>query len=67
MKLSTSLAQEIVRNIYDVLHQEINFMDEAGIIIASTDPSRLRQRHGGGKPPVQQGRAAMSPVSQGNP
>ena len=47
MKLSTSLAQEIVRNIYDVLHQEINFMDEAGIIIASTDPSRLRQRHGG--------------------
>ena len=36
MKLSTSLAQEIVRNIYDVLHQEINFMDEAGIIIAST-------------------------------
>ena len=27
----------------------------------------LRQRHGGGKPPVQQGRAAMSPVSQGNP
>lgn len=47
MKLSISLAQEIVRNIYDVLHQEINFMDEAGIIIASTDPSRLRQRHGG--------------------
>ena len=33
MKLSTSLAQEIVRNIYDVLHQEINFMDEAGIIM----------------------------------
>ncbi len=47
MKLSISLAQEIVRNIYDVLHQEINFMDEAGIIIASTVPSRLRQRHGG--------------------
>lgn len=47
MKLATSLAREIVRNIYDVLHQEINFMDETGIIIASTDASRLQQRHGG--------------------
>ena len=47
MKLSTALAQEIVQNIKDVLHKEINFMNEEGIIIASTDPARLQHRHGG--------------------
>ena len=47
MELSVRLAQEIVRSMHDVLHQEINFMNEEGIIIASTDAARLHQRHKG--------------------
>lgn len=45
MKLSVSLAQNIVQRTNRVLHKPINVMNETGIIIASSNPHRLQQRH----------------------
>ena len=47
MQIPADLANDIVQSISDALHQEINFMDDQGIIIASTDPQRLKQFHAG--------------------
>lgn len=53
VKLSPVLAQQIVHDIHDVLHQEINFMDENGLIIASTDFNRINQIHEGAQIVIQ--------------
>ncbi|KFF31476.1 CdaR family transcriptional regulator [Bifidobacterium bombi] len=47
MTIDPKIAQTIVSNIKDVLHHEINFFDTQGTIIASTDPSRVGNIHGG--------------------
>ncbi|WP_249963598.1 CdaR family transcriptional regulator [Histophilus somni] len=52
MKLSVSLAQNIVQRTNRVLHKPINVMNETGIIIASSNPHRLQQRHIGAIYPI---------------
>ncbi|MBN6711298.1 helix-turn-helix domain-containing protein [Haemophilus haemoglobinophilus] len=47
MKLNLSLAQNIVQRTNRILHKPINVMDENGIIIASSNPNRLQQKHTG--------------------
>lgn len=47
MKISPSLAQEIVDNIQLVLNSKVNFMDMKGFIIASSDQERIGNFHGG--------------------
>lgn len=47
MRISKSSAQQIVEEIGKVVHQNINLMDEKGIIIASNDHSRIGQFHQG--------------------
>lgn len=49
MNISKQLARNIVKNLKDVLKQEINFIDTEGIIIASTDEERIRTLHEGQK------------------
>ncbi len=45
MFISKNSAKKIVLEVKDVIHQEINMMDEKGYIIASTDPKREGQFH----------------------
>ena len=45
MFLSIRHAQEIVMEIGNIVGQNINLMDEQGVIIASTDPSRIGSHH----------------------
>ncbi|MCL2558993.1 MAG: helix-turn-helix domain-containing protein [Turicibacter sp.] len=47
MKISSSLAQNIVDNMRMVLNHQVNFMDMNGFIIASSDPERINTFHGG--------------------
>ena len=47
MKISRSTAMRIVTDLSDIVGQQINMMDENGLIIASTDPDRLGMVHGG--------------------
>lgn len=47
MIISKRIGQEIVREIENLVHQKINMMDENGVIIASSDSSRLGQVHSG--------------------
>ena len=47
MELSKHNALQIVREINSVLPQKINLMNQHGIIIASTDDSRIGTYHGG--------------------
>ena len=47
MELSKHNALQIVRKINSVLPQKINLMNKHGIIIASTDDSRIGTYHGG--------------------
>lgn len=47
MKISSTLAQNIVSSIKSIINQELNFIDINGIIIASTDSNRIGQIHGG--------------------
>ena len=49
MNISTKLAQTIVVDMKEIVNQEINYIDTDGIIIASTDLSRIGTFHGGGK------------------
>ena len=42
-------ADHIVREISSVINRDINFMNEEGVIIASTDKSRIGQGHAGAK------------------
>lgn len=43
--ISQSSAQQIVDTVHDVCRQNINFIDERGIIIASSDKSRIGSYH----------------------
>lgn len=45
--LDIKIIQNIVEEIAGIVSEDINFMNEEGVIIASTDHSRLHQVHGG--------------------
>ena len=45
MQLSPVNAQQIVTEIAAIVGQHVNMMDQAGVIIASTDPSRIGSFH----------------------
>lgn len=47
MQLSTQSAQRIVDEIGNTVHQDINMMDENGVIVASTDATRIGHFHKG--------------------
>lgn len=49
MNISKTLALNVVNSLKDVLKQEINFIDTAGKIIASTDKNRVGTTHEGAK------------------
>lgn len=49
MNISTKLAQTIVSDMKEIVNQEINYINTDGVIIASTDLSRIGTFHGGGK------------------
>ncbi|MBM7539795.1 CdaR family transcriptional regulator [Amphibacillus cookii] len=49
MNVSVTLAQEIVEQMKQIINQEVNYMNQKGIIIASTDPDRIGNFHGGAK------------------
>lgn len=45
--IAAPLAQEIVTQMKEIIHQETNFMNKQAIIVASTDYSRIGESHGG--------------------
>lgn len=47
MNISKQNAMQIVTDISEIIHQNINLMDEKGVIIASTDLNRIGQFHEG--------------------
>jgi len=47
-KINLNLAQEIVNAVKEVVDKDINFIDINGIIIGSTDKSRLNTFHQAG-------------------
>lgn len=47
MKIEKNLANEIVIKLSETIGQNINIMDTDGVIIASSDPSRVGMVHGG--------------------
>lgn len=47
MEISSVIAQEIVIQLKDVIKQQINFINSTGIIIASTDSTRIGTTHEG--------------------
>ncbi|MEW8972613.1 MAG: sugar diacid recognition domain-containing protein [Tissierellaceae bacterium] len=49
MNVSKDLAQDIVENMKEIISQEINYFDNRGFIIASTDKTRVGDFHGGAK------------------
>ena len=49
MLLAARQAQDIVEEIGAIVGQNINMMDSDGVIIASTDPTRLGNFHEGAK------------------
>ncbi len=59
MKLTPNIAQTIVNKIMNLIHYNINIVDEKGVIIASGDQSRLNTYHEGagrvleGKKPIE--------------
>jgi carbohydrate diacid regulator len=55
MPIAKTFAMQIVEEISGIIHQHINFIDEHGIIIASTDPSRIDSVHMGAKRLIDEG------------
>jgi carbohydrate diacid regulator len=55
MPIAKNFAMQIVEEISGIIHQHINFIDEHGIIIASTDPSRIDSVHMGAKRLIDEG------------
>lgn len=55
MDISATSAHDIVTEISSILGQNVNLMDAAGTIIASTDPTRVGTFHGGAAAIVAQG------------
>ena len=48
-------AQQIVDTVKDVCGYDINFINESGLVIASTDPARIGMIHEGGKQVIERG------------
>lgn len=57
--IEPALAKEIVHQMKSILNEEINFMDHNGIIIASTDPSRIGDYHEGAEIVVREKREVI--------
>ncbi|MGP1585212.1 MAG: CdaR family transcriptional regulator [Schwartzia sp. (in: firmicutes)] len=55
MLLAAEQAQDIVEEIGAIVRQNINMMDADGVIIASTDPTRLGNFHAGAKRVIDEG------------
>ena len=55
MLLAARQAQDIVEDIGAIVRQNINMMDGDGVIIASTDPTRLGNFHEGAKRIIDEG------------
>lgn len=49
LDISHHLAQDIVMEIKEIIHQDINYINTEGVIIASTVQNRVGTFHGGGK------------------
>lgn len=45
MNISVSLATNILNKMKEIIHQDLNYIDKSGIIIASTDPNRTGTFH----------------------
>ena len=54
MKIGSKYTQNIVESLNEIINQDINFMNEEGIIIASTDENRIGKYHGGAKKAIEQ-------------
>lgn len=48
-EITVELAQNIVMDMKKIINQDINYMNEKGIIVASTDVKRVGSFHGGAK------------------
>lgn len=55
MKISENTAAEIAIRLSETINQNINVMNTEGIIIASSDPSRIGQLHAGAKKLMEEG------------
>src|SRR3989442_74464 len=49
MEISSALAQTIVADMKKIINQELNFIGTDGLVIASTDPTRINTYHEGAK------------------
>ncbi|WP_106450654.1 CdaR family transcriptional regulator [Trichococcus alkaliphilus] len=49
MEIAAGLAQSIVISMKEIINQELNFINIDGIILASTDDSRIGEHHAGAK------------------
>lgn len=49
MKIPKQSSRRIVEEISGVIGQQVNMMDQLGVIVASTDPARIGTFHGGAK------------------
>ena len=49
MKIVNFIAQNIAEELKDIIKQDINYFDEKGCIIASTDKDRVGEFHWGAK------------------
>ena len=54
MQFPKRSAMNIVQEIGDVIGEKINMMDSEGVIIASTDPARMKTFHAGAKKLVEE-------------
>lgn len=55
MHITSSLAQQIVNAVHDVVGHDINFIDLSGEIIGSSDSTRIHQFHEAGFESIQKG------------
>lgn len=53
MKIGSKYTQNIVESLNEIINQDINFMNEEGFIIASTDENRIGKYHGGAKKAIE--------------
>ena len=60
MFLSEDAARSIVQEIKEITGRDVNIMDGAGVIFASTDPERVGQRHGGACQVLEQGLPSLT-------
>lgn len=60
MFTSRENAQRIVDEMKESIHRDINIMDERGVILASTNPARISQVHGGALKVLREGLEQLS-------